>query len=129
MAAGEFSIGVIGCGKISGAYLETLRRLQDVRVTAAADLDPARAARVQARYPEIAARSVDELLSDPDIDLVLNLTVPAAHAEVATAALSSGKHVYGEKPLAATLAGADAVLALAATERLRVGCAPDTVLG
>ncbi len=126
---GSLTIGIIGCGKISGAYLETLRRLENVRVAAAADLDPARAARVQATYPEISALAVDELLSDPNLDLVLNLTVPAAHAEVAANALRSGKHVYGEKPLAATLAAADAVLELAAAAGLRVGCAPDTVLG
>lgn len=126
---GQLAIGIIGCGKISGAYLETLERLDNVRVAAAADLDPARAARVHATYPEIAPRSVDELLTATDIDLVLNLTVPAAHAEVAKAALRSGKHVYGEKPLAATLAEADEMLTLSAAGGLRVGCAPDTVLG
>ncbi len=126
---GQLTVGVVGCGKISSAYLETLGRLDNVRVAAAADLDPARAARVQAAHPEISARGVDDLLSDGEIDLVLNLTIPAAHAEIAQAALGSGKHVYGEKPLAATLAEADAVLSLAATENLRVGCAPDTVLG
>lgn len=125
---GQLVIGIVGCGKISGAYLNTLKRLDNVRVAAAADLDPARAAKVQADHPEISARSVDELLSDSEIELVLNLTVPAAHAAVAMRALRSGKHVYGEKPLAATLAEADGVLALA-TGGLRVGCAPDTVLG
>lgn len=125
---GQLVVGVVGCGKISGAYLDTLGRLGNVRVAAAADLDPARAARVQAEYPEISARSVDDLLAAPEIDLVLNLTVPAAHAAVAMRALRAGKHVYGEKPLAATLAEADGVLALA-TDGLRVGCAPDTVLG
>lgn len=126
---GQLTIGIVGCGKISGAYLKTFQRLENVRVVAAADLDPARAARVEEEYPEVSARTVDELLSDPQIDLVLNLTVPAAHAEVAQRALRSGKHVYGEKPLAATLADADQVLALAASQGLRVGCAPDTVLG
>jgi predicted dehydrogenase len=123
------AIGIVGCGKISGAYLQTLGKLENVRVAAAADLDPARAARVHETYPEISARSVDDLISDREIDLVLNLTVPAAHAEVAKAALRSGKHVYGEKPLAATVAEADAMVALAAAGSQRVGCAPDTVLG
>jgi predicted dehydrogenase len=126
---GQLTIGVVGCGKISGAYLETLGRLENVGVVAAADLDPARAAQVQAAYPEVTARGIDELLSDSEIDLVLNLTVPAAHAEVAKAALRSGKHVYGEKPLAATVTAAGEMLALAAAGGLRIGCAPDTVLG
>ena len=73
--------------------------------------------------------SVEALLADPEVDLVLNLTIPAAHAEVALAAIAAGKHVYGEKPLAATTAEARTVLDAAAAAGVRVGCAPDTVLG
>lgn len=120
-------IGVVGLGRISGAYLTTLAHLPDVRVTALADLDPARAATAVEHAPGARATAVDELLTADDVDLVLNLTVPAAHAEVAVAALRAGKHVYGEKPFALDLAQARAVLA--AADGLRVGCAPDTVLG
>jgi hypothetical protein len=73
--------------------------------------------------------SVDELLADPAIELVLNLTVPKAHALVATRILNAGKHVYGEKPFALNRAEGQAVVDLAKKLNLTVGCAPDTVLG
>ena len=121
------NIGVIGIGKISSVYLTTLARLDGVHVVALADLDPARARAALAEAPGAHALTVEELLGSDDVDLVLNLTIPAAHADVATAALSAGKHVYGEKPLALDVASAQAFLASA--NGLRVGCAPDTVLG
>ncbi|MCF3962841.1 Gfo/Idh/MocA family oxidoreductase, partial [Streptomyces fuscigenes] len=103
-------IGMVGAGKISGAYLDTLERLDNVVLTAVADLDPDRAAAAAARVPGAAvAGSVAALVARDDVDAVLNLTIPAVHAEVATAALAAGKHVYGEKPLAATREEADAV--------------------
>lgn len=122
---------MVGAGKISGAYLDTLARLDTVRLTAVTDLDPdrAKAAAVQAPGDVRVAASVVDLVSRDDVDTVLNLTVPAAHAGVALVALSMGKHVYGEKPLAATREEAESVLAAAGAGGLRVGCAPDTVLG
>ena len=122
-------IGIVGAGVISGAYLDTLVGRDDVRVVAVADLDRARAEAVAATVPGARALGVDELLSDADVDTVLNLTVPAAHAEVALAAIARGKGVYGEKPLAATLDEARAIVAAAQTAGVAVGCAPDTVLG
>jgi predicted dehydrogenase len=122
-------IGVVGLGVISRAYLDTLIGLPAVRVTAVADLDAARSAAVAAEFPGVRALTVQELLSSPDVDTVLNLTVPAAHAEIALGAIAHGKHVYGEKPLAAELPDAHAVLEAAAKAGVRVGCAPDTVLG
>ncbi|MFJ9152528.1 Gfo/Idh/MocA family protein [Streptomyces sp. NPDC102270] len=122
-------IGVIGLGVISRAYLDTLVGHSAVRVTAVADLDASRSAAVAAELPGVQALSVEELLSSPDVDTVLNLTVPAAHAEIALGAIGHGKHVYGEKPLAARLADARAVLEAAAKAAVGVGCAPDTVLG
>nr|WP_239157684.1 Gfo/Idh/MocA family oxidoreductase [Streptomyces sp. SID13726] len=116
-------------GVISRAYLDTLVGRTAVRVTAVADLDASRSAAVAAELPGVRALSVAELLSDPDVDTVLNLTVPAAHAEIALGAVAHGKHVYGEKPLAAELTDAHAVLEAAAKAAVRVGCAPDTVLG
>jgi predicted dehydrogenase len=122
-------VGLVGAGQISGAYLRTIPRLGNLRVTAIADLDAARAAAAAAEVPGARAAALDELYAAEDVDLVLNLTVPAAHAEVAHAAITAGKHVYGEKPLAATTAEARALLEAAHGAGVRVGCAPDTVLG
>ncbi|EGX54692.1 dehydrogenase [Streptomyces zinciresistens K42] len=122
-------VGVVGLGVISRAYLDTLVGRPGVRITAVADLDPARAVSAAAGLPGVRALPVEELLSSPDVDTVLNLTVPAAHAEIALGAVGHGKHVYGEKPLTAELADARAVLEAAARAGVGVGCAPDTVLG
>ncbi|GAA2311305.1 Gfo/Idh/MocA family oxidoreductase [Streptomyces kunmingensis] len=124
-------IGVVGAGKISGAYLSTLDRLTSVRLTAVTDLDRSRARAVADRAGGEAALAptVADLVARDDVDAVLNLTIPAAHADVALAALGAGKHVYGEKPLATNRKEADAVLTAARAAGLRVGCAPDTVLG
>ena len=122
-------IGVVGAGQISGAYLATLRRLANIEVVAVCDLDEARARAAAAATPGVRPLAVAELLAADDVDLVLNLTIPAAHAEVAHAAIAAGKHVYGEKPLAVTTGQAREVLAAAVRAGVRVGCAPDTVLG
>ncbi|MDH6553151.1 putative dehydrogenase [Streptomyces sp. SAI-208] len=122
-------IGVVGLGVISRAYLDTLVGRSAVRVTAVADLDASRSAAVAAELPGVRALSVEDLLSSPDVDTVLNLTIPAAHAEIAHGAIGHGKHVYGEKPLAAELTDARTVLEAAAKAGVGVGCAPDTVLG
>ncbi|MET8824506.1 Gfo/Idh/MocA family oxidoreductase [Streptomyces sp. NPDC004610] len=124
-------VGLVGAGKISGAYLDTLARLDRVRLTAVADLDPHRAGAAAARTPGPVAvtGSLAELLTRDDVDAVLNLTTPGEHAGVTLAALAAGKHVYGEKPLTATREDAGHVLATARAAGLRVGCAPDTVLG
>ncbi|WP_432164067.1 Gfo/Idh/MocA family protein [Streptomyces tendae] len=123
--------GLVGAGKISAAYLSTLGRLPAVDLTAVTDLDRRRAEAVAERYGGRVAveDSVADLVTREDIDAVLNLTVPAAHGDVALQALRAGKHVYGEKPLAAGRGEAEAVLAAARERGLRVGCAPDTVLG
>ena len=122
-------VGVVGAGQISGAYLSTLRRLSNVEVVAVCDLDEARARTAAAAAPGARPLAIAELLAADDVDLVLNLTIPAAHAEVARAAIAAGKHVYGEKPLAVTTGQAREVLAAAGRAGVRVGCAPDTVLG
>lgn len=122
-------IGVIGLGVISRAYLDTLVGHPALRVTAVADLDASRSAAAAAEFPGVRALTVEELLSSPDVDTVLNLTVPAAHAEIALGAIRHGKHVYGEKPLAVELTDAHAVLQAATKAGVGVGCAPDTVLG
>ena len=123
------NVGIIGCGDIIAAYLATFPRLDAVRLVAVADLDHSRAEAVAAGQEGVRALTVDELLADPDIDLVLNLTIPAAHAAVALKAIAAGKSVYGEKPLAASTDQAREVLQAAAAANVVVGCAPDTVLG
>lgn len=116
-------VGLVGIGNISRQYLDTFPRLPGVSLVAAADLDPSRS------VPGVRLLRPAELYAADDVDLVLNLTIPAAHAEVALAAIASGKHVYGEKPLALSTSEGREVLASAATAGVRVGCAPDTVLG
>lgn len=123
------NIGIIGCGAIVAQYLKTLPHLPSVTLRAVADLDVGRAQAVAASQEGVRALTVDELLADPEVDTVLNLTIPAAHAEIALRAIAAGKHVYGEKPLAMTTAEARTVLDAAEKAGVRVGCAPDTVLG
>jgi predicted dehydrogenase len=122
-------IGVIGAGVISDTYLSNLTGFPDVRVLAVADLDPARAAAQAARHGVPRSCGVAELLADPDIELVVNLTVPAAHVDVGLAALDAGKHVWVEKPLGLDRRTARDLLDRAAERGLRVACAPDTMLG
>lgn len=126
--AEPIGVGILGCGKISQAYFDGIRLYPDLRIVACADLNP-EVARLQAERNGCEALEVDELLSRPDIGLVLNLTIPAAHAEVSLRVLGTGKHVYCEKPLAVSPEEAVPVLDLAKGKGLRVGCAPDTFLG
>lgn len=128
MSGSPARVGIIGCGTISGAYLAVAQRLSAFQIVACADLIMERAQERAARYG-LRACTVEELLADPTIDLVLNLTIPKAHAEVARRALEAGKSVYNEKPLALDRAEAQGVLTLAQSKGLRVGCAPDTFLG
>lgn len=122
------AIGIVGCGTIAGTYLAGAARSRLVRVAAVADIDPAAAARRAAEWT-VPARSVEALLADPGIALVVNLTVPRAHADVSGRALAAGKHVYSEKPFAVTLAEGRALVAAAESAGLRLGSAPDTFLG
>ncbi|MDD5698264.1 MAG: Gfo/Idh/MocA family oxidoreductase [Victivallaceae bacterium] len=121
-------IGIIGCGQISDAYFKALTAFDNVEITACADLNM-EAATAKSETYRIKAVTVDELLADPEITIVVNLTVPEAHAEVAVKTLRAGKHAYAEKPLAVSASDARRVLELAAGKKLRVGCAPDTFLG
>jgi predicted dehydrogenase len=121
-------VGLVGCGNISDIYLTNALRFRDIRFTACADIDPRASARQGGRYA-IAARSVKALLASEDVDIVLNLTIPEAHAEVSLAAIDAGKHVYSEKPLATHVHDGEAIVAAAKAKNLRVGAAPDTVLG
>ena len=123
-------IGVIGCGSISNAYFKNLAPFSKfAKIIACADLDIERARAKAAEHGVGKAYSVKELLADPEVDAVLNLTVPGAHVAVNLAALKAGKHVYCEKPFALTYKDGLKVLKEAQKRKLRVGCAPDTVLG
>jgi predicted dehydrogenase len=124
----ELGVGVVGCGTISHAYLRNGPRLEHVRYVACTDLDPAAAERVAQEYG-LEACSSDELLARDDVDVVLCLTPPDSHADVALQAISAGKHVYTEKPLATSVEAGRAVLAEAEAAGVRIGSAPDTFLG
>jgi predicted dehydrogenase len=125
---GPLTFGIVGVGKISEQYFASLPLLAGIRLLAVADIDVARARQVAVEQG-VEAMSVDELLADPRIEAVLNLTIPAAHIDIDVRALRAGKHVFGEKPLALAPAEAVDMLALADSLGLRVGSAPDTVLG
>lgn len=122
-------VGIIGCGNVNRAYQSAAPRLGAIRYAACADIrrEAAEALAAQHNIPRVL--SVEELLADPDIDIILNLTIPGAHFAVAMAALEAGKHVYSEKPLSLTYAEGEALVAAAAAKGLRVGNAPDTFLG
>ena len=122
-------VGIVGAGKISGQYSATIARLPQLRVAAVADLDQGRARRLADQHPGARVVTLPELYAADAVDVVLNLTTPAAHAGVALAALAAGKHVYGEKPLAAVSVDGRAMVDAADAAGLRVACAPDTVLG
>ncbi len=126
---GPVGVALVGAGVISSQYLDNLTAFPDVRVLAVADLDAERAAAVAARYGVPVSGDVATALELPEVELVVNLTTPAAHAPVALAALSAGKHVYGEKPLTLDPASGAQLLAEAAQRGLRIGNAPDTFLG
>jgi predicted dehydrogenase len=122
-------VGIIGTGNISGIYFKNLSAFEGVEVVACADLDVERAKAKAAEHGVAKGCSVDELLADPNVDLVVNLTIPAAHGEVCIRALEAGKHVYVEKPLAVSREDGRRIVELAAAKGLRAGAAPDTFLG
>lgn len=122
-------VGVVGCGVVSEPYFKNMNASPHLEVVACADqvLEKARQRATEFGVPR--AYSTDELLADPDVELVVNLTVPIAHAEISLAALSAGKHVYSEKPLATTREDGKRLLESAAKRGLTLGGAPDTFLG
>lgn len=122
-------IGIVGCGNISGIYFQNGAKFRPLDVVACADLDLDRAKAKAAEHGVPKALTTEALLQDPEVELVVNLTVPNAHFAVAKAALEAGKHVYNEKPLTIARAEGRALLDLAKGKDLLVGCAPDTFLG
>lgn len=119
----------MGCGAISGIYLENLKAFAGTEVVAVADLDQEKAAETATMYGVPHALSPEALVSDPQVEVVVNLTVPLAHATVSRAAIHAGKHVYAEKPFAVSWEDATGLLQEADRAGVLTGCAPDTVLG
>jgi predicted dehydrogenase len=125
----KVKVGVVGCGNISRVYLEQAQTFDILMVKAVADVDMERAKAKAAAHNVPNVFTVEELLADPEIEIVVNLTTPEAHAGIGLCALESGKSIYNEKPLAIQRGDAQRMLKLAAEKGLRVGCAPDTFLG
>lgn len=128
-ATGPVGVGVIGAGVISTQYLESLRTFADVRVLFVADLDLDRARAKAEEFGIPGWGSVDDLLNDDAIEIVVNLTIPAVHVEIAARAVRAGKHVWTEKPFSVDRASGEELLQLAAAHGARVATAPDTFLG
>ncbi len=122
-------VGVIGCGYVFDTYMATWARHPKLTLQGVADRDPARAEAVSKRYGLRRYPSNAEMLADPEIDIVVNLTSIESHAEVTRDALEAGKHVYSEKPLTLDLEAARALAALAAEKGLTLSCAPSNALG
>jgi predicted dehydrogenase len=128
MANNRIKVGMIGCGNIAPAYVRGCAPFDILDLAACADINPAAAQKIADEYG-LQAMSVEELLADPEIQIVINLTIPKVHAEVSLAIIEAGKHVHSEKPLAVTREDGQKILAAAQAKGLKVGCAPDTFLG
>jgi predicted dehydrogenase len=128
-AGAPLGLGIVGTGNIAGSYARDSRTHPGIELVAATDLDRARAAAFAAEHGIRVADTLDDLLADPAIDIVVNLTIHHAHYEVTRRALEAGKHVYSEKPMALARVEADELVALAAARGVRLGCSPSTFLG
>ena len=122
-------VGIVGIGNISGIYFKNLEAFEGTTIVAVADLDRERAEKAAEENGVPNVATPDEIVSHPDVDLILNLTIPAAHGAIAIDAVSNGKHVYNEKPLSIDLDEARRLVDLAKARGVRVGCAPDTFMG
>ena len=129
MDQGAVRVGLVGCGYISDRYLTNAARFPAFDIVACADAVPERAVARGAAHGVVAVKAVADLLADPEIEIVLNLTTPDAHAAIAQAALAAGKSVYNEKPLALALGDGARLVETARASGLRLGAAPDTFLG
>ncbi|MDR7188520.1 putative dehydrogenase [Microbacterium sp. BE35] len=128
-SSGAVGVGIIGAGNISDQYLTHLSRFPDVRVIAIGDLLEDRAKAQAEKYGVPHAGGIELVLNDPDVDIIVNLTIPAVHVEVSLAIIAAGKHVWTEKPIGIDREESQRLLTAADAAGLRVGVAPDTVLG
>ena len=124
----SMKIGIIGCGAISNAYFNGAKECKNLSIKSCADIFHDAAVK-KAEEHETQAVSVDELLADPEIELIVNLTIPRAHVEVGLQIINAGKHAYSEKPFAVSVEEGKALIDAAEAKNLRLGCAPDTFLG
>lgn len=123
------NVGILGCGHVSDQYFEGIARSELLEIVACADLDRARAEEKAAQHRVPRACAPEQLIVDPEVELVVNLTPPRAHADASLASIAAGKHVWSEKPLASSLDAARHLLEAADEAGVRIGCAPDTFLG
>lgn len=124
----NLGIGIIGCGNISTSYLRLAPLFKGLEVRAVADINM-EAAKARGAEFNVKAQSVEDLLANKDVDMVINLTIPDAHYPITKSILEAGKHAYSEKPLVLTLEQGESLRAIAKAKGLSVGCAPDTFLG
>jgi predicted dehydrogenase len=129
MSGAPVGVGIVGTGMISAKYLDNLTAFPDVRVVILGDLDAGRAAARAAAYGVPESGTAADVLAHPEVELVVNLTIPAAHVPVSKAAIAAGKHVWSEKPIGIDRPEARELLDAADAAGLRLGIAPDTVLG
>ena len=125
----SFGVGIVGCGNIAGPYARSIAEHDEVHLVAVSDVDPARTEAFAADHGVRAHASLDDLLADSEVEIVINLTVHHAHYAVTKQALEAGKHVYSEKPMALEAAEARELVALAARQGVRLACSPATFLG
>lgn len=125
----KFPVGIVGCGNISKAYAAAGKRFENFEIVACADLELARAEAFAAEHGIPKAQTTEDLLANAEVKMVINLTIPAAHAEVAYQAIKKKKHVYNEKPLALKRREARELIGLARERNVRLGGAPDTFMG
>ena len=126
----KVKVGVVGCGNISQIYLDDMTKIfRILQVVSVADIDMAKAQAKAAVYPGVRACTVGEMLKDKEIEIVVNITIPKAHTEVAMAAVGAGKSVYNEKPMTITREEGKKLLELAKKKKVLVGGAPDTFMG
>ena len=126
--ARELGVGIIGCGNISTTYFELAPLFKGLEVRACADLNP-KAAEMRAGEFNVKPQTIDALLDNDDLDVIVNLTIPDAHFPVTKRILEAGKHAYSEKPLVLTLEQGEELRRLSSAKKRAVGCAPDTFLG
>ncbi|MDI6836949.1 MAG: Gfo/Idh/MocA family oxidoreductase [Rhizobiaceae bacterium] len=124
----ELGVGIIGCGNISTTYFSLAPLFKGLKVLACTDLNM-NAAELRAEEYGVKAQTVDELLANDELDIIVNLTIPDAHYAVSKRILEAGKHVYSEKPLVLSLEAGEDLRRIAKDKKLSVGCAPDTFLG
>lgn len=125
----KMKVGVVGCGAISDIYLSNAAKFKGYDVISLCDINEEKAIAQANKYNIPKVYSYDEMCADPEVDIIMNLTVHAAHYPLSIQALNAGKHIYNEKPLGATYAEGKEIMRLAKEKGLYVGCAPDTILG